>query len=85
MIEIKDLLLRFENILSGERLRTGAVKKVLEESMGIYLQKEDIKIKDNIIYLNIKPLYKSEIFLKKEKLLLSLKSVLGNKCPQDIR
>ena len=46
---------------------------------------EDLKIRNNVIYLNIKPIYKNEIFIKQEKIFLALKESLGKKTPQDIR
>jgi hypothetical protein len=49
------------------------------------IKSEDIKIKNNIIYLNIKPIYKNEIFIKQEKIFLALKESLGKKAPEVIR
>ena len=67
MIEIKDLLARFDKILSNGEFKKHILKEVLFEVVGIEVRSDDIKIKNNIVYLNIKPLYKNEIFLKKEK------------------
>ena len=45
---------------------------------------KDIKIKNSTVYLNIKPIYKNEILLKKDKIFLKLKESLGKKSPSNI-
>ncbi len=79
MIEIKDLLLRFSNILLST---LESVRKTISLVIGLPIKKEDIKIKNNSIYLNIKPIYKSEIFLKKEKIQEELGKLFGNRAPK---
>lgn len=85
MIEIKDLLNRFQNILNKEGINRGVIIETIYRITKVKLDKEVVKIKDKIVYLNIKPLFKNEIFLKKEKILEELKSLLGNKSPVDFR
>jgi len=84
MIEIKDLLLKFNNILFSEEVKVESIRKIISEIIGLDIKKEDIKIKNNIIYLNIKPIYKNEILLKKDQIFLKLKENLGKKTPQNI-
>ena len=85
MIEIKDLLARFNNLLIGEEGKKESITRAISEVIGVEINSKDIKIKNNIIYLNIKPIYKNEIFMKQEKIFLKLKESLGKKIPQDIR
>ena len=85
MIEIKDLLARFSNLLLSEEIKKSAIRDVLQKIIGVEIKSEDIKIRNNIIYLNIKPIYKNEIFIKQEKIFLALKEFLGEKIPKDIR
>lgn len=85
MIEIKDLLSRFGNILLSEEIKKEAVVETISKITKIKIKKEDVKIKDSTIYLNIKPIYKNEVLLKQEKIFLGLKELLGNKTPRDIR
>lgn len=85
MIEIKDLLLKFNNLLLSEEVKREFVGRVISETIGLQIKPKDIKIKDNTVYLNIKPTYKNEIFLKKDKILSELKKILGKKTPQNIR
>jgi hypothetical protein len=84
MIEIKDLLLKFNNLLFSEEVKKNSIIDILNQVVGIQVRPEDIKIKNNIIYLNIKPIYKNEILLKKDKIFLKLKESLGKKTPQNI-
>lgn len=84
MIKIKDLLFRFKNIFLSEETKKVSIKNVLHQTVGLNIKSEDIRIKNNTIYLNIKPIYKSEIFLKKEEIFFKLKEQLGKKTPQNI-
>ena len=85
MIEIKDLLVRFQNILLSEKGKKEVVRKIISEVIKTEINSEDIEIKNNTIYLNIKPIYKNEIFLKQEQILSRLEESFGKKAPQDIR
>jgi hypothetical protein len=85
MIEIKDLLLRFNNLLLSEEVKKESIRDVIRDVIKIQINIEDIEVKNSIIYLNIKPIYKNEIFLKKEELFFKLKEILGKKTPQDFK
>ncbi len=85
MIEIKDLLARFQNILLSEEGKRDSVGKIISKVIGVEIKLENIKIKNNIIYLDIKPIYKNEIFLKKEEIFYRLQEFLGKKTPENFR
>ncbi|MEI7809995.1 MAG: hypothetical protein WCI41_00335 [bacterium] len=85
MIEIKDLLLKFNNLLSNEGFKKESIREIISKAIGIKIDSKDITIKNNIIYLDIKPIYKNEIFLKKDFINTQLKEALGKKAPQDLR
>ena len=85
MIEIKDLLGKFNNILLSEELKKESVRNILSQTIGVEIRSDDIKIKNGTVYLNIKPIYKNEIFLKRETLGRLLEEALGKKSPKDIR
>ena len=85
MIEIKDLLLRFNNILLSEEIKVEAIKNVLEKVVNLKIDKSDIKIKNNIIYLNTKPIYKNEIFLHMKEINSLLEESLGKRGPKTFR
>jgi hypothetical protein len=84
MIEIKDLLLKFDNILLSEEFKKNSIINILNEITGLKIKLEDVKIKNNIVYLNIKPIYKNEILLKKDFIFLKLKETLDKKKPKNI-
>ncbi|MFZ1019964.1 MAG: hypothetical protein WAN61_03180 [Minisyncoccia bacterium] len=85
MIEIKDLLSRFNNILLGEEGKKETIRKIISEVIKVEIKSEDIKIKNCTIYLNIKPIYKNEIFIKQEKIFTKLQQAFGKKTPTALR
>ncbi len=82
MIEIKDLLLRFGNILLKEEGKKDLIRTTISEIINYDIKSEDIKIKKGVIYLNIKPIYKNEIFMKQDEIFEKLKDLLDKKAPQ---
>ena len=85
MIEIKDLLARFSNILQNGEGQKQLIQETIKEVTKISIDSGDITIKNGTIFLNIKPIYKNEIFLKKEEIFYKLKEALGKKAPVDFR
>ncbi|MEK7564543.1 MAG: hypothetical protein AAB510_03200 [Patescibacteria group bacterium] len=85
MIEIKDLLSKFDNILVKGGLKVELIREALYEVLGIEVKREDVKIKNNIIYLNIKPIYKNEILIRQEEIYNILLKRIGEKAPKKIR
>jgi nucleoside-specific outer membrane channel protein Tsx len=85
MIEIKDLLLKFDNLILKEEVKKETIRFIISKVIGLNIKSEDINIKNNVIYLNIKPIYKSEILLKKDLIFHKFKEVLNKKLPIDIR
>lgn len=81
MIEIKDLLVRFNNILLSEEGKKEIIRKTISEIIKVEINSQDIKLKDNIIYLNIKPIYKNEIFIKQDQILSKLKESFNKNSP----
>ncbi len=85
MVEIKDLLGKFKNLLFSEEVKKQAVRDIISEIIGVKINSEDIRIKNNTIYLNIKPIYKNEILLKQEQIFLKLKKFFGQRSPSGLR
>ncbi|MFA5932097.1 MAG: hypothetical protein WC793_01840 [Candidatus Paceibacterota bacterium] len=85
MIEIKDLLNRFNNILLKEGGKKEIIRNVISSVIKTEISSGDIEIKNNIIYLNIKPIYKNEVFLKQDQIFSKLQEAFGKKGPQNIR
>jgi hypothetical protein len=85
MIEIKDLLSKFDKLLEGTEVKKEIVRKTISETLNIPIKKEEIEIKNNSVFLKIKPIYKNELLMKQEKILLELEKVLGQRTPKDFR
>jgi hypothetical protein len=81
MIEVKDLLNKFENILLSETNKRECLRRAVSEALGQEIELEKVKIKGNTAYLDLKPLYKNEIFLKQEKILERLRELPSGKNP----
>lgn len=82
MIEIKDLLAKFDKILLSEEMKTKTIREIIGKIIKLEIKPADIKIKNNTIYLNIKPIYKNEIFLKKEEITREINQIFGLKSPK---
>ena len=85
VVEIKDLLSRFNDLLLKSEGRNIFIQEAVLKATNIKIKNEDIKIKNNIIYLDIKPIYKNKIFLKKEEIFKNLEFSLGKKIPEGFR
>lgn len=85
MIEIKDLLSNIKDLLLSEEIKKGVIIEAIFDVVKIKIEAKDIKIKNGTIYLQIKPIYKNEVFLNKEKILVSLENSLGKRKFVDIR
>lgn len=81
MIEVKNLLEKFNNILLSEENKKESVRRAVSEALRTEISSEDVKIKNNVVYLNIKPIYKNEVFLKQEQILGRLRELLLGKNP----
>lgn len=84
MIEIKDLLLKFGDLLLKEELKKDLIREIISKAINLPIKTEDIKIKKGIVFLNIKPIYKNEIILKKDEILIAFKKAIGEKAPEKI-
>jgi hypothetical protein len=85
MVEIKDLLGKFGDLLASSKDKKQAIKNAVFEATGIKLKEEEIQIKNGTVYLNVKPIYKNEVLLKRDKINSLLESYLGQKKPGDFR
>ena len=81
---IGSFLEKFKKFLtSEENIKEEIIKSVLKNT-GIEIKGENIKIQDFSIYIKEKPIIKSEIFLKKEKILEDLSQDLKNRVFKNI-
>jgi len=85
MIELKDLLGIFEKLLSKEEFKTDLLIEILVKYISIPITKKDIQVKNGTLFLQIKPIYKSELYLHKEAIQNDIQALLGEKFPSKIR
>lgn len=76
---------RFKNIsLPNEEVRK-ATANAIEKEIGITVDISKIRVVQNSLKIEVTPLIKSEIFLKKERILEEIKKQCKEKTPNDIR
>lgn len=85
MIEIKDLLLNPQYKLFQEQVKKESIIKVIRDVIGVVIKTNEIKIQNGTVFLNIKPIYKSEVLLKKQEISFKIKEYLGKTAPKDFR
>ncbi|MBP9802726.1 MAG: hypothetical protein KBD14_00225 [Candidatus Pacebacteria bacterium] len=68
MIEIKDLLLRFNKLIDNEEIKISLIRESILEVLKIDIPKNKIFFKNGILKLDINSIYKNEIFLNWEKI-----------------
>lgn len=68
MIEIKDLLLRFNKLIDNEEIKISLIRESILEVLKIDIPKNKIIFKNGILKLDINSIYKNEIFLNWEKI-----------------
>jgi len=85
MFNIENFLKRFELLTPPNDAIRGAVREIIEKEIGVSIEKKNISVKNNIIYIKTKPLYKNEIFIKKQYILKELEKKFHQKTPRDIK
>ncbi len=85
MIEIKDLLTRWNNVLLFGESKKETIRGIISAVIGVNIDSDNIKISNNTVFLDIKPIYKSEILLKRAKIDLLLEEAFNQKNLPDIR
>lgn len=78
MIEIKDLLTRFDKLINNEEVKVTLIREAIKDVTNIDIEKDKIKFIQGTLYLDIKPIYKNEIFISKEKILNYLEKNTGS-------
>jgi hypothetical protein len=79
MFNISNYLEKFKTLYSNNLYLKDTIVKVVKEITGIEVDKEKINYKNGILILNLKPIQKSELFLKKSSLLKKFDEVMPNK------
>lgn len=74
MFNIADFLEKFKKFDQNKTLQTENILKILENVVGVKLDKKNIVIKDGVLRVSGSPALHQEIFLKKEHLLPLVKA-----------
>lgn len=85
MILLSELLSKYKNLVPTDSIKKEAVIEVISKCFQIDLEKKDISLSNNIIYLKTSTKLKSEIFMHKKEILRQLKEILAKDYPGDIR
>ncbi len=81
---ISQFLERFQNVLLGEDIIRGQIVLIIKEITGFSLNKEEVCFKGNSLKLKCDTYMKTEVFLRKEKILETLRLKFPNKTIRDI-
>ena len=73
MFDIAKYLEKFTVLANSRHFLRDSVQGAIKEICGIEIDPKKIEVKDFVARINERPIIKSEIFLKKNKILLSLK------------
>lgn len=72
MFDIKRYLEKFRVMSHSQKFLKTSIKEVIKEVCDIDIEPQKIEIKNHIAKINEKPIIKTEIFLKKTKVLFIL-------------
>lgn len=74
MFNISSYLDKFKNIGLKEILLKENIVKTIKEKIGVEISVKDITLKNNVITIKMSPLLRSEVFMKKKKILDEINS-----------
>ncbi len=84
MRSIQDLLERFKGILDTESSKKENIIEIIKDSTGIILTSQELDVKAGKLFLKTKPIFRSEIILKKEKVMKAFIEAFGERYIRDI-
>ena len=76
MQPIKNFLEKFRNIIRSDKELKNKIVESIQKETSVRVSESKIKIKENTAFIQENPIVKSEIFLKKEKILIALKGLI---------
>ncbi|MFA5933986.1 MAG: hypothetical protein WC795_02075 [Candidatus Paceibacterota bacterium] len=68
-MQISNLLEKFQNIIHSNDIIRKSIQESIQKYTNVLIEKENITIKPQIIYIRTTPTIKNEIILKKQKIL----------------
>jgi len=82
---IKNYLEKFKNIISSKEDNLKIISSVIENNILLKIETKFIKIKPPIIYIKTTPLVRSEIMIRKNKILEDISKMIKDINFNDIR
>lgn len=82
---IKEFLQKFSHITLPDDTLKRLFVDLLEGDYGLKIKREQLSVRNGVLIVDASPTMKSEIYLRKNKIIEKLKTNLGAKAPQDIR
>jgi len=73
MFNIEQYLKKFSLRIDDVTLQKEKVILIFKDRLNVVISKEDIEIKNSMLTLKLRPIIRSELMLKKEKILEELK------------
>lgn len=84
MFNIGDFLTKFKHLTPPDEVVREVFSKTIFKILNINIKKEDISLKNNILYIKTNSFVKNEIFLHKKNILKEAEKQLGKKTPKSI-
>lgn len=85
MIPLSQLLVRFKNLTNTEKAKKQLVSEELSLVLGFPIPHTSISFSKNTVIINVQPIIKTEVFLKKGEILKKITSLPGLEYIQEIR
>ena len=85
MKTIQNLLEKWKQKTPPEYDVRGVLPYIIKKHTGADIKPEHISLTRAVVFIKASSITKTEIFIKKEKILEDLHTVLGEKAPKDIR
>ena len=85
MKSLADLLSKYNKIVPTDSLKKSAVVEVIDRMFDLKLEKKDVSVSNNIIFLKCSTKLKAEIFMHRTEILKKLAEILVKSAPSDIR
>jgi hypothetical protein len=75
MFNISGFLEKFSKNISSQESQIKIICDVVQKQTGIILNQKNIKIQNNILFLQISPIQKNKIFIQKQKILEEMEKI----------
>jgi hypothetical protein len=85
MFNINSYLEKFKRLEPpGDTVKTAAVR-IIFETIGVKVEKNEMNVKDSILFLSVSSSVKNEVYMNKKAILEKTRVLLGSKELKDIR